>query len=167
VIGLCRIKKSSRLATVDGLREGVVQERIIHIKLMNWPGPRDGLGEHGVDRGQLNHRAEGLIVVNAGSLDEAVKNPTNLVPFQGAIGIKLVLENPLADEDVGANGVRDKIPGVVDDQGSKFFFHAMAPIRINEGGADIGGHRRQGRRRSSRQGESVDRKPRFTRMAIG
>jgi hypothetical protein len=35
VIGLCRINKSSRLATVDGLREGDVHECILHIKLMN------------------------------------------------------------------------------------------------------------------------------------
>jgi hypothetical protein len=42
VIGLHRINKSSRLTVVDGLREGVVQEHILHIKLMNQPGARDG-----------------------------------------------------------------------------------------------------------------------------
>jgi hypothetical protein len=52
-----------------------------------------------------------------------------------------VLENPLAGDDVGANGARDKILGVVGDQGSKFFFHGTAPIWIDEGGADGGGHR--------------------------
>jgi hypothetical protein len=111
---------------------------------MNRPGAGDGQGEDGVNRGRLDHRAEGLIVVDVGSLGEAAKNPASLVPFQGAVGIELVLENPLASDDVGVNGARDKISGVVGDQGSKFFFHGTAPIWIDEGGADRGGHRRQG-----------------------
>jgi hypothetical protein len=77
-------------------------------------------------------------------LGEAAKNPASLVLFQGAVGIELVLENPLAGDDIGANGARDKIPGVVGDQGSKFFFYGTTPIWIDEGGADGGGHRRQG-----------------------
>ncbi len=79
-----------------------------------------------MDRDRLDHQAEDLIVVDVGSLGEAVKNPASLVPFQGAVRIKLVLENPLAGDDVGANGTRDKIPGVAGDQGSKFFFHGAA-----------------------------------------
>jgi hypothetical protein len=90
---------------------------------MNWPEAGDGQGEHGADCGRLDHWAEGLIVVDAGSLGEAAKNPASLVPFQGAVGIELVLENPLAGDAVGANGARDKISDVIDDQGSKFFFH--------------------------------------------
>jgi hypothetical protein len=118
-----------------------VQERILHIKLMNRPGAGDSQGEDSADRGRLDHRAEGLIVVDIGSLGEATKNPASLVPFQGAVRIELVLENPLAGDDVGANEARDKIPGVVGDQGSKFFFHGATPIWIDEGGADGGGHR--------------------------
>jgi hypothetical protein len=118
-----------------------VQKHILHIKLMNRPGARDGQGEHGVDRDWFDHRAEGLIIVDTRSLGEAAKNPTSLVPFQGAVRIELVLENPLATDDVGANGVRDKISGVVGNQGNKFFFHGMVPIRIDEGSADGGGHR--------------------------
>jgi hypothetical protein len=40
-IGLHRINKSSRLAVVDGLRKGVVQEHILYIKLVN----RSGVGD--------------------------------------------------------------------------------------------------------------------------
>jgi hypothetical protein len=53
-----------------------------------------------VDRGRLDHRADGLIIVDVGSLGEATKNPVSLVPVQGAIGIELVLENPLAGDEV-------------------------------------------------------------------
>jgi hypothetical protein len=165
VIELCRINKSSRLATVDGIREGDMQEHILHIKLMNWQGARDGQGEHDADRGRLDHRAECLITVDAGSLGEAEKDPTSLVPFQGSVRVELVLENPFAGDDIGANGVRDKISGVVGDQGSKLFFHDTVLVRIDEGSADGGGHQRQGRRQGGRQGGS--RKPRFSRVVIG
>jgi hypothetical protein len=116
-----------------------VQERILHIKLMNRPRVEDGQGENSVDRGWLDHRAEGLIVVDVESPSEAVKDPTRLVPFQRAVEVEHVIENPFDGDDVGANGVRNKIPGVVADQDNKLFFHGAALVRINEGGADEGG----------------------------
>jgi hypothetical protein len=69
-----------------------------------------------------------------------VKDPASLVPFQRTIGVELVLEDPFVDNDVGSNGARDKILGVVGEQGSKFFFHGAAPVWIDEGDADRGGH---------------------------
>jgi hypothetical protein len=124
---------------------------------MNEPGAGDGLGEHHANCGRLDHRAECFIVVDAGSLGEAVKDPTSLVPFQGSIGVELVLEDLFIGDDVGANKARDKIPGVVGDQGSKFFFHGVVPLQIDEGSADRGEHQQQGRCQSGRQGKFVDR----------
>jgi hypothetical protein len=63
-----------------------------------------------------------------------------LVQFQTSVGVELVLENLF----IGADGVRDKIPGVVDDQESKLFFPDVVPVQIDESGMDGGGHRRQG-----------------------
>jgi hypothetical protein len=60
---------------------------------MNRPGAGDGQGEHSADHGRLDHRAEGLIVVDAGSLGEATKDP-----------MSLVLQNPFVGDDIGANG---------------------------------------------------------------
>jgi hypothetical protein len=60
---------------------------------MNRPGVGDTQREHGPDRGRLDHWAEGLIVVNVGSLGEATKDLVSLVPFQRAIKVELVLEN--------------------------------------------------------------------------
>jgi hypothetical protein len=66
----------------------------------------------------------------------------SLVPLQGNAIFEFMLENPFAGNDVGANRARDKISGVVGNQDSKLFFHDVAPVQINEGGADGGGHRR-------------------------
>jgi hypothetical protein len=41
-------------------------------------------------------------------------------------------ENPFVGDDVGANRARDKIPGVVEDQGNRLFFHGAAPVLIDE-----------------------------------
>jgi hypothetical protein len=141
VIRLRRINKFNRLTVVDDLRESVMQERILHIELINQLGAGDGQGEHDADRGWFDHWVDGLIIVSVGSLGEATKNPASLVPFQGAVRIKLVIENSLASDDVGANGVRDKILGVVGNQDSKFFFHGATPIWIDQGGTDGEGHR--------------------------
>jgi hypothetical protein len=94
-----------------------------------------------VNRGWLDYRAKGLIVVDTGSLGEAAKDLASLVPFQRAVEVELVFENPFAGDDIGANGARDKISGVVGDQNNKLFLHGMAPVRIDEGDADGGGHR--------------------------
>jgi hypothetical protein len=124
---------------------GTVQQHILHIKLINRPAAGDGQGEHGVDHDQLDHSAEGLIIVDTGLLGEAAKDLVNLVLFQRVIGAELVHENLFVGEDIGANGVRDMILGVIGDQGSKFFFHGAAPIQI-DGGTDGGGRHRQGQR---------------------
>jgi hypothetical protein len=109
---------------------------------VNRPGAGDDQGEQSADRGRLDHQAEGLIVVDAGLLGEAVKNPVSLVPVQRAVGIELVLKNPLIGDDVGANGTRDKILGIVGDQSSKLFFHGTTPVQIDEGSTDGGGYQR-------------------------
>jgi hypothetical protein len=115
---------------------------------MNRLGAGDGQGEHCVDCGRLEHWPEGLIVVDTESLGEATKDPMNLVPFQRAVRVELLLENPFTLYHF-------KESGVVGDEGSKFFFHGAAPVWIDKAGTDGGGHRQQGRHRIGRQGESV------------
>jgi hypothetical protein len=63
-----------------------------------------------VDYGRLDHRAEGLIIVDTGSLGEAAKDSTNRILFQRAIRVELVHGNPFAGDNVGTNRERDKIP---------------------------------------------------------
>jgi hypothetical protein len=121
-----------------------MQEHILHINLMNRSGAGDGQGEHDVGRDRLDHQADGVIVVDAESLGEVVKDPMSLVPFQRAIRVELMLENLFISDDVGANGAKDKITGVVADQGSKLFFHTVVPVQIYEGGVDRERHQQQG-----------------------
>jgi hypothetical protein len=81
----------------------------------------------------------------------------NLVPLRGAIGVELVIEDPFAGDDVGANRMRDKIPSVVGDQRIIFFLHGVVLGWVNEGDIDGGGHRRERRQRGGRQCEFVGR----------
>jgi hypothetical protein len=107
---------------------------------MNGLGAEDSQGEHRTDHGRLDYWVEGIIIVDIALLGEATKDPASHVPFQRAVRVEVVLEDPFVGDDVGVNRVRDKIPSVVDDQGSKFFFHGAAPVQIDEGGTDGGGH---------------------------
>jgi hypothetical protein len=72
-----------------------------------------------------------------------VKDPTSLVPFQGAVGIEFVLKDLFTGDDVGANRMRDKISSVAGNQSIIFFLHGMAPQRVGEGSVDGSGHRRE------------------------
>jgi hypothetical protein len=96
-----------------------------------------------VDRGWLDHWAEGLIVVDTGPLGEAAKDPTSLVPLHDAVKVELVLEDPFVGDDIGDNRMREKISSIVPDQSIILSLHGAVPGQVSEGGADGGGHRRE------------------------
>jgi hypothetical protein len=56
-----------------------MQQRVLHIKLVDGLGTGDGQRMHCVDNSWLDHWAQGLIIVDAGPLDEATNGPTSLV----------------------------------------------------------------------------------------
>jgi hypothetical protein len=86
-----------------------VQECILHIKLMNWLGARDGQGEHGVDHGRLDHWAEGLIVVDAGSLGEVTKDLASLVPLQRNIEVCMKIHLLVTMLEPTGRGTRSQV----------------------------------------------------------
>jgi hypothetical protein len=90
------------LAAIDSLRQSAVEEGILDIKLMDRPVPREGVGEDGLNGGELDNEAKGLIVVHFGTMGEAPKDPTGLVAVEGAIRGQLVAKEPLAGDHVGA-----------------------------------------------------------------
>jgi hypothetical protein len=130
------------LTAVDGLGEGAVQEGVLDVELVNWPGASEGQREHRADGGRLHNRAEGLIVVDSGALSEDPKNPASLVPLQGTISPPLVCPDPLAGDDVGAGRTRHQIPRLVGDERRVLLLHRLTPVGVQQGGADGGGYRR-------------------------
>jgi len=90
----------------------------------------------GLNCGRLDDWAECLGKVNTRALSEATKNPTCLVTLQRTVGEELVLENPLAGDNVGMSGARNQIPSLVPKESSMFFFHGGPPIGIGKGTAE-------------------------------
>jgi len=57
---------------------------------------------------------------------------------EGAVGVVLVLEDPLAGDDIGTRRARDKPPGAVVDERPVLVNHRSAPIGVGEGAAIVG-----------------------------
>jgi hypothetical protein len=86
-----------------------MKEGILDVQLVDRPVP----GEDDADGGELDDGAEGLIVVHAGSLGEAPKNPAGLVAIEGAIRSQLVAKEPLASDHIGVGRAWHQVLGVV------------------------------------------------------
>jgi hypothetical protein len=52
----------------------------------------------------LHNRAKSLIIFDVGTLCEPVKNPSGLVPLECPVGLELVLQDPLAGDNIVAVG---------------------------------------------------------------
>jgi hypothetical protein len=105
-----------------------VEEGILDIELMDRPVPEEGEGEDDSNGGELDNRAEGLVIVHSGALGEAPKDPMGLVAVEGAIRGQLVAKEPLAGDHVGAWWTRHQIPGVVGQQGRVLLLHSATPV---------------------------------------
>jgi hypothetical protein len=103
-VGVSRVDKPNGLSAVDRLRQGVVEEGVHHIELVDQPVPRQSQSQNSPDGGRLDHQTEGLIVVNPGALGEAPEHIAGLVPLQGPVAVQLHLEDPLPGHHVGAGG---------------------------------------------------------------
>jgi hypothetical protein len=97
-----RVGEAHGLAAEDCLRESVVEEDIFHVELLNGPGTGDSSSKHRVNSGRFYNQAEGLVVVDSGSLSETLKDPTGLLAIKGPISTELVCEDPLVGDNVGA-----------------------------------------------------------------
>jgi hypothetical protein len=120
-----------------------VEKSILHVKLVDCLVVGQGEGEYCADGGRLHNRAESPIEVDAGPLSETSKNPPSLVALESSISMKLVLEDPLAGDDVGAGRARNEVPGVVVQESSVFGFHSLVSIWISESATECPRHWRQ------------------------
>jgi hypothetical protein len=112
--------------------ESVVEEGIFHSELLNWPVTGDSSGEHRANSARFYNRAESLIVVNSEALSETPKDPTSLVAIKGSVSTKLVHENPLAGDNVGALRSGNQLPGPIAGQGSVLFHDSRTPMGIGK-----------------------------------
>jgi hypothetical protein len=147
-IGVSWIGKTRGPTAVDSLSEGVMEEGILHIELLNRPVMGDGSGEHRAHGGRFHNRAETLVVVDSGALSGTPKDPASLVAIEGPVSAELVCEDPSASHDVGALRSWNKVPCPITHQGPVLILHSRAPIGIGVGSADGGRDRGRCRRRS-------------------
>jgi hypothetical protein len=108
--------------------KSVVEEGILDIKMMDHTVTREGEGENGSNSGELDDKAEGLIVVHSRALGEAPKDPTSLVAVEGVIRHELVTKNPLVHDQVGDWWVWHQVLGVVSQQGHILLLHSVTPV---------------------------------------
>jgi hypothetical protein len=81
-----------------------VKEDILDVLLVDRPVSREGKGEDGPNGGELDNKTKGLVVVHSGALSETPKDPTILVPIQGAVRLEFVAKDPLDGDHISANG---------------------------------------------------------------
>jgi hypothetical protein len=98
------VNEASGLRAADGLGECAIEEGILDIGLVHGPTPGDHQSQHSPDGGRLDDGTEGLIVVHPEVLSEALEDSMSLVSIKRAIRLELVLENPLAGDDIGPGG---------------------------------------------------------------
>jgi hypothetical protein len=110
--------------------QDAVEERVLHVQLMNWPVARAGQGEDGANRRWFDHGREGLAEVDAGALSETADDPPGLVPLERAICPSLVPENPLACDNICVRWPGNKDPGLIRGDGIDLFGHGRMPIGI-------------------------------------
>jgi hypothetical protein len=109
-----------------------VEEGVLHIKLLNWSVAGDNSSKHRVDNGRFHNRAESLVVVDPRMLGETPKDQVGFVAIKRPIGTKLVCENPLAGDDVGATGPGDKLSGLIAHQSPVLVLHSRAPFGVGK-----------------------------------
>jgi hypothetical protein len=123
-----------------------MEEGVLHIELLKRPVVGGNNGEHHVDGGWFDNRAEGLIVVDTRALCEPTEDPASLVTVESPIRERLVGKNPFAGDDVVATRPGYKISGPIAQKGPVLFLHCRMPIRIGKHSVNRGRDQRWWRR---------------------
>jgi hypothetical protein len=66
------------------------------------------------------------------ALSETPEDSARIVAIKEPIGTKLVREDLLVDDNVGATGPGDKLPGLIAHQGPVLVLHSHAPIGVDK-----------------------------------
>jgi hypothetical protein len=114
-VRVSRVGEARGLTAEDCLGESAMEEGIFHIELLNGLDIGDTSGENLANSGRFYNRAKSLIVVDSEVLSETPKDPTGLIAIKGPISMKLVREDPLAGDNVGALRSGNQLPGPIAD----------------------------------------------------
>jgi hypothetical protein len=131
-VRVSRVNEARGLAAENYLGESVIEEDIFHVELLNGPGTGDSSSKHHVNSGRFYNWAEGLVVVDFGTLSETPKDPTSLVAINGPVSTELVREDSFAGDNVGALRMGNQLPGPIADQGSILFLHSRTSMGIGK-----------------------------------
>ena len=107
------VDETSRLLTEHLLGEMAVQEGVGDIQLVHRPGTRDRQLKHGANRARFHNRGEGVGEVHARALPKTTNHPLSLVALERTARASLMAKHPLARDDVGTEGSRNKLPRAV------------------------------------------------------
>jgi hypothetical protein len=129
-VGILGIDEPGGLLAVHLFGEMDMEEGVGDVHLVHRPSSGGGKVQNNPDRARFDNRSERIRQVDAGALAEALDHPARLVALECTIGVQLVLEHPLASDDVGAKRARNELPSLVPLQSIKLFLHSCTPLRI-------------------------------------
>jgi hypothetical protein len=81
-----------------------MEENALDVELVDRPISRESKRQDGENSHMLHNGVESLIIIDAGTLHEPVKNSTGLVPLECPVGLELMIKNSLAGDNIGAAG---------------------------------------------------------------
>jgi hypothetical protein len=85
-----------------------------------------------VNSDRFYNRTEGLVVVDSEALSETPKDPTGLVAIKSPVITKLVREDSLTGDNVGALRSENQLPSPIADQGPVLFLYSRTPMGIGK-----------------------------------
>lgn len=121
------------LLAIDSFPELAMQESVLDIQLVHRPSIGSCQREDSANGHRLDDWRERLIKIHSRSLMEAMHDLAGLAPLKSAVGIALVLEDPLASDDMSAPWPRNETPGAVPQQGVVLLLHRRAPGVVLQG----------------------------------
>jgi hypothetical protein len=134
------VDEAGGLVAVDSHRQSAMEEGILDVELMDRPVPGEGEGEDDTDGGEVDDKAEGLIIVHSGALGEASKDLAGLVAVEGAVRSQLVAKEPLVGDHIGAGWTRHQVLCVFGLASRAAYSSSMArPLRTEEGTGEASG----------------------------
>jgi len=155
-----------RLLAVDRLVQMAVKKGVLHVQLMYVPGARSGDAEDDADGSRFNNRTECLVVVDVVLLRKTTNDPPGFMASERAISTILVLEDPLAGDDVGTRQSGYEAPCAIIHERLVFIGHRCVPVWIGQSSAGVGGQRRGRGRCRRREAVALDRRRQGARPGV-